>query len=203
MTAEIDNFHQWRLGPIRIYADSEQRPYNGNRRSAATMSATRLCRVILIHLSEPNQFLVIVFWRDPAFSMELFLNLCWLSLLLPGYLLWRKRTSSDRRAAFVFLCTVGCALILLFPVISATDDLHAMRTEMEESGLNKRSVRLTGSEKLGTWAIRLHTPPAVIAASAFLAMPVASLGQTLVEFPSPRTACYAPDAGRAPPFFIG
>jgi hypothetical protein len=135
--------------------------------------------------------------------MELLLNLAWLLLALPAYWLWKRGGPEGGPSSRRSLMALACGLVLLFPVISATDDLHAMRTEMEESGLNKRSVRLTGSEKLGTWAIRLHTPPAVIAASAFLAMPVASLGQTLVEFPSPRTACYAPDAGRAPPFFIG
>jgi hypothetical protein len=73
--------------------------------------------------------------------MELFLNLCWLSLLLPAYFLWRQKSTSAApvRAqslpghALVFICALGCAVILLFPVISATDDLHAMRPEMEES----------------------------------------------------------------------
>src|SRR5260370_14217711 len=76
--------------------------------------------------------------------MELFLNLCWLSLLLPAYLLWRQRISSDRPAAspLIFLCALGCALILLFPVISATDDLHVVRPEMEES---ERGFRPAGN----------------------------------------------------------
>src|SRR5580658_1244111 len=78
--------------------------------------------------------------------MELFLNLCWLSLLLPGYLLWRQRSfsiaarersgssiDSATSSPLTFLCILGCALVLLFPVISASDDLHAMRPEMEES----------------------------------------------------------------------
>jgi hypothetical protein len=74
--------------------------------------------------------------------MELVLNLFWLSLLLPAYVLWRQRTtsnSSSRRAKkpvappLFFACVIGCALVLLFPVISASDDLHAMRPEMEES----------------------------------------------------------------------
>jgi hypothetical protein len=73
--------------------------------------------------------------------MELVLNLFWLSLLLPAYLLWRQRkllNGSSRLAkkpvaALVFACVVGCAIVLLFPVISASDDLHAMRPEMEES----------------------------------------------------------------------
>ena len=71
--------------------------------------------------------------------MELFLNLCWLSLLLPAWLLWRRRTAlaspvrGPAASQFVFLCALGCAFVLLFPVISASDDLHAMRPEMEES----------------------------------------------------------------------
>ena len=74
--------------------------------------------------------------------MELLLNLCWLSLLLPAYLLWQRWTSSTGPGSpagspavcpLVFLCALGCALVLLFPVISATDDLHPMRAEMEES----------------------------------------------------------------------
>ena len=69
--------------------------------------------------------------------MELFLNLCWLSLLLPAFLLWRKQAIlvCPKRSPrpLILLATLGCALILLFPVISASDDLHAMRPEMEES----------------------------------------------------------------------
>lgn len=73
--------------------------------------------------------------RSVAFSMELFLNLCWLALLLPAYLLWRHRISSQpwTRASFVIICTLGCSLVLLFPVVSASDDLHAVGQAMEES----------------------------------------------------------------------
>jgi hypothetical protein len=74
--------------------------------------------------------------------MELFLNLCWLSLLVPAYLLWQERSfsaSSERvpgsvgASPRVFLCVLSCVFVLLFPVISATDDLRAARPEMEES----------------------------------------------------------------------
>src|SRR5208283_5965671 len=75
--------------------------------------------------------------------MELFLNLCWLALLLPAYLLWRRRISSQpwTRASFVIICTLGCALVLLFPVVSASDDLHAIGQAMEES---ERGFRHSG-----------------------------------------------------------
>ncbi len=107
--------------------------------------------------------------------MELFLNLCWLSLLLPAYLLWRQRTSStgsDRPAArpLVFLCALGCALILLFPVISASDDLHAMRAEMEESSPGKRGVCQAAVEKASVWHSRWQNLPAVVATTASLGL---------------------------------
>ncbi|HUB02146.1 MAG TPA: hypothetical protein VL983_05650 [Terriglobales bacterium] len=72
--------------------------------------------------------------------MELFLNVCWVGLLLPAYLLWRRSASSRpwTRASFVIICTLGSALVMLFPIISASDDLHAVGQAMEES---KRSVR--------------------------------------------------------------
>jgi hypothetical protein len=67
--------------------------------------------------------------------MELILNLCWLMLLLPAFLLWRRRALPDRSAceSLIFVCTLGCVLVLLFPVISASDDLHAFGQAMEES----------------------------------------------------------------------
>ncbi|MGA2003387.1 MAG: hypothetical protein ABSG70_08395 [Terriglobales bacterium] len=79
--------------------------------------------------------------------MELFLNLCWLALLLPAYALWQRRTSSDRsqRGSLIFVSTLGCVLVLLFPVISASDDLHAISQAMEESKPSVRGDHCTGA----------------------------------------------------------
>ena len=75
--------------------------------------------------------------------MELLLNLAWLLLALPAYWLWRdSRSAHDGRrfASVQILLALGCMLVVLFPVISATDDLCAMRAEMEETPAGKRSV---------------------------------------------------------------
>jgi hypothetical protein len=105
--------------------------------------------------------------------MELFLNLCWLSLLVPAYLLWRERLalaaeSRGKAAArsLVFICALGCALVLLFPVISASDDLHAMRAEMEESSPGKRGVSQGAGEKGSAWHNGWQTLPATATATA-------------------------------------
>ena len=112
-------------------------------------------------------------YRCPR-SMELFLNLCWLSLLVPAYLLWRERLAVTARGQgkgstahpLVFLCTLGCAFVLLFPVISASDDLHAMRAEMEESSPGKRSVSQAAGEKGSASHNGWQTQPATVTATA-------------------------------------
>src|SRR5271165_1520828 len=99
--------------------------------------------------------------------MELLLNLTWLLLLLPAYWLWRRGANAraaHRVTALQCLLALGCAVVLLLPVISATDDLHAMRAEMEESA-SKRAVRQTGSEKHSAWVNRLQGPPALLAST--------------------------------------
>jgi hypothetical protein len=50
-------------------------------------------------------------------------------------------------------------LVVLFPVVSATDDLRAMRAEMEESPSSKRTVRHASNDKASGG--KLQTPPAL------------------------------------------
>jgi hypothetical protein len=72
--------------------------------------------------------------------LELLLNLCWLLLIGPGIYLW-LRQRRHAKPIRQFSIALACLLFLLFPVISATDDLHAMRQEMEESGPGKRALK--------------------------------------------------------------
>jgi hypothetical protein len=87
--------------------------------------------------------------------MELVLNLAWLLLALPSYWLWRRscagRTeqTGQKFRAIQSLLALGCALVVLFPVISATDDLRAMRAEMEESPTSKRNIRQASMDAAG------------------------------------------------------
>jgi hypothetical protein len=140
--------------------------------------------------------------------MELFLNLCWLSLLAPAYLLWRQRilppngcnrTGSSSIPSLVFLGVLGCTLVLLFPVISASDDLHAMRAEMEESSPCKRTVCHAGGEKACVWNSRSQHLYAVVAIAAAFRFNGESFRELLaVSFLVPAAPSILP-AGRAPP----
>jgi hypothetical protein len=82
--------------------------------------------------------------------MELLLNLAWVLLALPAYWLWqecRAPESVRRFSSGQCLLALGCMLVVLFPVVSATDDLRALCTAIEESPISKRSVRQSGPER--------------------------------------------------------
>ena len=100
--------------------------------------------------------------------MELLLNLAWLLLALPAYWLWRGSRSADagrRFASIQILLALGCLLVILFPVISASDDLQAMRSEMEETPASKRSACQKSGEK--TSSDKWHSQPLAAAVSDF------------------------------------
>jgi hypothetical protein len=103
--------------------------------------------------------------------MELLLNLAWLLLALPAYWLWRgsERARPERKfKSLQCLLTLGCLLVILFPVVSATDDLCATRTAMEESSVSKRSLRPASGDKIPLWINAFQSPAAVSSWAAML-----------------------------------
>lgn len=89
--------------------------------------------------------------------MELALNLFWLLLAVTSVALWGRRSSSrgGRRPRLPLLGAIalGSALVILFPVISVSDDLHAQQAVLEDSNPLKRTLRqahdsFSGSGKL-------------------------------------------------------
>lgn len=83
--------------------------------------------------------------------MELLLNLLWVMLAVPAFLIWRRERGSSRDGRPHSLLVLGCVLALLFPVISATDDLHPIRAEMEENNPSKRIVKQSPSARSAAW----------------------------------------------------
>ncbi len=137
--------------------------------------------------------------------MELLLNLVWVFLLLPAYWLWRRDagTRAARRVTSLqCVLALGCVVVLLFPVISATDDLHAMRSEIEESATSKRAVRQASSEKYAAWINRLQGPPALAASAVRLNTPQVGRFENFVSCVEPFARPCELHAGRAPPSSI-
>src|ERR1700730_18506592 len=70
--------------------------------------------------------------------MELALNVVWLILALPAFVVWRRQSASAQNSGIVLL---GCLLALLFPIVSVTDDLHPISAEIEECSPLKRALK--------------------------------------------------------------
>ena len=106
--------------------------------------------------------------------MELLLNLCWLLIAASALYAWSRRRGVV--AARSHLIVLICVLTLLFPVISATDDLHAMRPEIEDAASNRRTFRAGTADKTASPST-FHHPPALATdvAAVFPLAVVASL----------------------------
>ena len=137
--------------------------------------------------------------------MELLLNFAWLLLALPAYWLWRRSFHTralGKLGSLQCLLALACLLVLLFPVISATDDVHVMRTEMEESSPGKRSARQAAAEKTSVWNSRWQILPAVVAATTTFALPAEGRHQSFSVPQSEPAAPVVLRASRAPPCFL-
>jgi hypothetical protein len=69
--------------------------------------------------------------------LELLLNIVWVLVVTASLLFWRRFSSASghcSRRPVTALVALVCILVLLFPVISATDDLHVAEVAMEDSG---------------------------------------------------------------------
>jgi len=134
--------------------------------------------------------------------MELLLNCLWLMLALPAIWLWRRAPHSCHESREFnsgrCLIALACLLILLFPVISATDDLHAARAEMEESNSSKRALKQSAGEK----GVRIHystSPPQLL--SLLFARPNDEMfaGPVIQNDLAPEPGPLGIQPGRAPP----
>jgi hypothetical protein len=135
--------------------------------------------------------------------MELLLNLSWLLLAVPAFWLWRESSGVSGRRRFSALQGVFAlagALVLLFPVVSATDDLRAIRAEMEESQSGKLSVGQSTDERPS--ASRAQAQPAApVYAHTSVALDHGNLLVIQYSVPTPVSPVFV-CSGRAPPYVL-
>jgi hypothetical protein len=91
--------------------------------------------------------------------MDLVLNLVWVMLALASFVAWRKHSCTGPRARVVTsLLALGCLLILIFPVISASDDLHYSELAAEDATSSRKILQALQVEKAPTQAVHLSAP---------------------------------------------
>lgn len=137
--------------------------------------------------------------------MELLLNLFWLALALPAAWLLKKTIQSapaQGSPAIGLLRSavlLACVLTLLFPVVSASDDLHAMRPEIEESG-TKRVSRQAAANRSVVSRSGVGTCSALPVLSLPFSLNTEISGLVSVpEFFLPDLAPVGPRSSRGPP----
>jgi hypothetical protein len=135
--------------------------------------------------------------------MELLLNLLWLALALPAVLIWRHDLASTRSPGrfcrFRSLVLLSCLLALLFPIVSATDDLHPIRAEIEESSPSKRVVKQSAGSQFPVWN-HAGAPPAQLLQVAEFRNKSEMLGLVSTYLPDiPERVSASTIDGRAPP----
>jgi hypothetical protein len=131
--------------------------------------------------------------------MELLLNLLWLLLAMPAYWLWHySRTAPQRRKFDALQCflALGCLLLILFPVVSASDDLRAMRAEMEESP-SRKSICQSGGDRPSL--LKWHAQPALVSAPALSGFGELAWYWFSASASSPSSARAIARSDRAPP----
>lgn len=136
--------------------------------------------------------------------MELLLNLIWIALAMAALLAFTSRrvsSSRSRQGPYVkALFALACGLVLLFPIISASDDLHPVQAVLEDA--SRRVQRVVSPVSLAPDGISAAILPALVATNLFFALVTLqrrhprTLGVRLVD--RERT----PIGGRAPPSIL-
>ena len=139
--------------------------------------------------------------------MELALNLIWLALAISGVLLLFRELSraplhpARQHSRRQKILAMTCALIILFFVVSMTDDLHDQEIFVEES----RFQRVVAGVGAASLAHASHISPSLFL--AFVSYPSLPLALPFTICPIERTGPLSrtstlPRAlsGRAPPF---
>lgn len=131
--------------------------------------------------------------------MELLLNLIWLTLAIGALLAFlrvRRRyvgTVSDRKA----LLALACVVVLLFPIVSASDDLHPAQAVVEEA--SKRVQLAVAPLHLLPTSLSLFALPALPAICVMFALIVWRPSRLAILSANPLEGTIVASAGRAPP----
>lgn len=133
--------------------------------------------------------------------MELLLNLVWLTVALTGmsaFLRRRRSCSWTARVPYVkALLALACMLVLLFPVVSASDDLHPAQAVLDDA--SKRIHQLAAPLQHGQGNAPLGGLPALLATVILCSLLVVTWPRPNVQAHRVLTRERLPRAGRSPP----
>jgi hypothetical protein len=133
--------------------------------------------------------------------MELLLNLAWLALALLSLGIFIGRREETVRHSRVphgtaFLA-LACALVLLFPVVSASDDLHPSQAVLEDA--TKRIQQMAAPQHHGNFGSSSSMAPALLVAYLLAALVVLQVWRSDPSEARVVSFAHKPISGRSPP----
>lgn len=141
--------------------------------------------------------------------MELVLNLFWFVLALAALAFfvrnrWRSRRHPQSRYESLHgLIALSCALSILLPVISVTDDLHSTEATFEDSNSSRKILKRWAGSARSAIPPRSFAPPASLILPRCFCLDIRILRRiAATEVPSSKSASLHPVKGRAPPLFF-
>lgn len=133
--------------------------------------------------------------------MELLLNLIWILLALLALLVFLRGRDASRQIARVpyrkSLLALACGVLLLFPVVSASDDLHPAQAVVEEG--SKRLQQVVAPLHPQSTSLLLFMLPATLALCLMCSLLVLQLLHPPALKARLLDGAIVPSAGRAPP----
>ncbi len=133
--------------------------------------------------------------------MELLLNLVWITVALVAlfaFLRRRRSCSWTSQVPYVqALLALSCILVLLFPVVSASDDLHPTQAVLEDA--SKRIHQLVAPLQYAQGNPPTGVLPALLAAFFLCSLLVLAWRRPDVQADRVLMRERLPRAGRAPP----
>jgi hypothetical protein len=136
--------------------------------------------------------------------MELLLNLIWIMLALGVFCAFARIRRSSKTIPQVpwakAALALACGLVLLFPIVSASDDLHPVQAVMEDA--SKRLQQAVGQVSLEQSTSPVAIVPALLATQLLVLL--VALGSCYPRALSRRLLdrAHIPADGRAPPFSL-
>jgi hypothetical protein len=136
--------------------------------------------------------------------MELTLNLIWLTLAVGVLFAFMRSQSGSARIAHVpyrkSMVALACVAVLLFPIVSASDDLHPTQAVMEDASKRVRVVAPLHLLRTSPPMLMLPALPALCLMLALIILePSPAIPSTVRVLKGEIVA----HAGRAPPSFCG
>lgn len=132
--------------------------------------------------------------------MELLLNVAWAFLALGALLTfwWRTRSRSFAESGAVShsLIALACVICMLFPVVSASDDLHPTQAVVEDA-TKRIQISIASTHGMSNQPPLL---PMLLALSALWSFLVLERWHPRSLRACPMDRSRPPRAGRAPPF---